>query len=184
MKDLKDYITNLAATAERKEQERGITTRKQNKTHTGDLSAFQIANEVNDVVASMPKEAKLVINTYIKRLMILKPSIKAQFKTDDELIEFKREFAYQCYKHEINSKEKLDFGMKYVEDSDKEWIDISQFIKWCKEGYNQHLHQEELSNNTKRITEERRLLASEPWEVRKARGKSEIAKMKAMLKNK
>jgi hypothetical protein len=184
MNDLKSYVENLATLATQKEQERGITIQEEKKQRGDDLRAFQIVNEVKYATDSMPVEAKQIINTYINRLMMLKPSMKTQFKTEKEVLEFKREFAYQCFKHGINSKEKLDCGMEYASVSTEKWIDIGQFINWCKDGYNQNLKQTNLLNNTKRIMDERRQLGVGTFEERQAVAKQNLDELRKIIKRK
>jgi hypothetical protein len=179
--DLQAYVSNLSTTVEKKERERGIGIKQEIKQRKSELSAFEIENQVKAATDSMQVEVKRIINSYINRLMILKPTMKQQYKTEVELLDFKREFAYQCYKHKINTKEKLDHGMEYASNSVEKWIDIGQFITWCKEGYRQEIKQKKLLDNVQRITDEKRMLSSRTFEERKQEASENIDKLRAMI---
>jgi hypothetical protein len=141
--------------------------------------------QFNQQQENISPELREAINYCWREMKMAKKSWSKELKTEEDIKRYLRGLSKALIAGRIDSMEKLKYGLEamYLDESD--WLpSVGMFVKWCKEGYNQHLHQQELLNNTKRITEESRLLASEPWEVRKARGKAEIAKMKAMLKNK
>jgi len=131
---------------------------------------------------SIPKEVKTALDAIFQELMNCKPSWRTAFKEKEEVISYKKALGVAMFNAKINTMEKAQFGIAYAQlDSSPFFPSVGQFITWCTEGYGQHLKKKQLEQNMNRITDEKLMLDSKPFEERKAEAKANIADLRNIL---
>ena len=143
----------------------------------------EFVSEAKKLTDSLAPEVKRMFNGYIEQLMALKPTIKRQLNTDSEIKAYKQQFVLALSQARIDSPDKLEFGLTYARlDSKHPFVDIGLFVSWCKEGYQQHIRQQELLGNVQKITDEKLMLSNRTFEERQAEARENIQGLKNILK--
>lgn len=132
----------------------------------------------------LPQIAKDILNHTFNEMMACKSSWRVGFKTKDEVKNYKIALGKAMHLAKIDSYEKLQFGLDALLLDDGKYLpSVGQFVKWCKDGYNQDLHQKNLLGNTKRILDERRMLANGTFEQRQETARNELGKCLDIIKS-
>lgn len=133
----------------------------------------------------LPQEIKDVLNMCWSEMKLAKKSWKKDLRSEQDIKSYLTGLGKALMIGRIDSAKKLKYGLEYLYLDESEWLpSAGVFVKWCREGYNQELHQKNMIKNTQRILDERRLLGNGTFEERQTEAKSEIGKLRDILKGK
>ena len=176
MKNVSNYLAGLSATAQRKEQARGIKAVDDQKPNES-LNPY-----VESHKQSFTPEIKQVLDYVFETLWGANPAWRSGFKSRKEMINYKTQLGRAMQSAGINTMEKVEDGLIYAIQQPGAFMpSTGDFVTWCKDIADVKRVKREAVERSQRITDEKRLLASEPWETRQTRAKSAIAEMRKHL---
>lgn len=130
----------------------------------------------------LPQEIKDVLNYCWSEMKMAKTGWSKQLEGAEDIKRYLNGLGKALIINRIDSMEKLRYGLEYLYMDESAWLpSAGQFAKWCKEGYGQHIRQQELLGNVQKITDEKLMLDSKPFEERKAEAKANIADLRNIL---
>jgi hypothetical protein len=140
-----------------------IRTAEQQTEYLRHLVKTTVSSEIPG--REIPQEVRTVMDLIFKEMMDCKPSWKATFKA--ETVAMSQTMAvddnnalFSAMLHsKIDTMEKAMFGINALRVSvDPFFPPVGRFVHDCKTGWHDHLRQQQMRDNTKRIIERNRML--------------------------
>lgn len=182
MQNAANYLANLSATSQRKEQERGIEqknvfTSGQKATQEKPLNPF-----IESRKQSFSPELKTILDYVFETLWGANPAWRAGFKSRKEMVNYKTQLGRAMEAAGINTMEKVEDGLDYaIQQTGAFMPSTGDFVTWCKDIADVKRLKREAVERSKRITDEKRLLSSKPWAERQSTAKSALADIRKQL---
>jgi hypothetical protein len=144
----------------------------------------QVAITQHNIGQMIPPDVLNVLDDTIEALQSIYPSWRAGFKEDDEIIGYKQQLAIAMIENKINTHERIGFGLAVARHNNHNFMPtVGVFITWCKEKIKADIDKKKMIASTERILDERRLLGNGTFEARQAEARSEISKIREILKH-
>ncbi|CAN8142660.1 hypothetical protein THIOSC15_590003 [uncultured Thiomicrorhabdus sp.] len=186
MQNAASYLANLSATAQRKEQERGIKPANEFVQAVGHAGDKVKEKPLNTFVESRKQlftpEIKQVLDYVFETLWGANPAWRAGFKNRNEMVNYKIQLGRAMESAGINTVEKVEDGLDYAIKQPGAFMpSTGDFVTWCKDIAEIKRQKRKTEERSKRILDEKRQLAGDTWEERQAAAKAGIAELRKQL---
>lgn len=140
-------------------------------------------NVVDIRAETFTPEMKQILDFTFNSLIASKPAWRNGFRDKEETIAYKKQLGVAMAEHGIDTSEKLAGGLAYARSVESPFMpSVGEFIGWCKDVNHEREHAQAIEARTQRILDERKQLASRPFEERQHEARAHLMCCREIIK--